>query len=400
MQKFLGKVESKIKDQPFFKGQPESPAGSSSARPPPQHGPTPVYPQQGQQPPGPGKMPPKPANVRYMGAMRFYHPRGHQHNVMRDLGFTGIIDGRIVWSWGDTLMGTEDQSMICATDSTSIGNMNDPMGACDTDLAPGTDNVANWIPPNREEEADGGLSCYAFGGTNIIEYAPNKGLVYYLKNHRPGGNSTIKGAGVATVEIDQHNIPHATRIGEKLWNDFEPAWGDVGVAYNSQDGHVYAYGHGPSHDKELCVRTYLCKAPAHEATDVGKYEYWDNSKKEWTRTRLANGHMGTAKVEKEHAVFDWMVMNQAAPFWSNYFNKWMFLHGNCFGFSDVLCRTADKLEGPWHDHGVVASTLPDGKGEGFRYCATGHPEFDATGKTVLVTWTRNNIIYGSVIEWE
>ena len=197
-----------------------------------------------------------------------------------------------------------------------------------------------------------------------------------------------------------NRVPKACRAGEKLWNDFEPYWGDVGIAYNSKDGCVYAYGHGPGHDKELGVRTYLCRAPAHEATDVSKYEYWDNSKREWTRTRFANGQFGTIDVGQDQAIFGWMAMNQSAPFWSNYFNKWMFLHGDSFGFSDVICRTADKLEGPWEDHGIVASTLPEGEGEGFRYCATGHPEFDPTGKTVLVTWTRNNIIYGTVIEWE
>lgn len=401
MQKMFDKVKGEIKSRMDEGQKPASSGGHHQHGGPPHfdpNAPKPVYPQQGQQPPGPGTRPPKVKAAHYKGAMRFYHPRGHQHDVARDLGYTGILDGRIVWTWGDTLMGKPPGRMICAVDSTSVGNMSAPMTAVDTALAPGSDNVANWIDCNAEEEAGGGLSCYAFGGTNIVEIAPNHGLVYYLKNHRPGGVGKIMGAGVATCRMDG-DVPRSRRLGE-LWNDFEPKYGDVGVVHNSKDGMVYAFGHGPDWDKELPVRTYLARVPAQRAGDVGAYEYWDGGSGCWTRTRLAKGDFGTIRVDKQHAVFDWMVMNQSAPFWSNYFNCWMVLHGTCFGFSDVMCRTADRLEGPWEDHGMVANTLPEGKGEGFRYCHTGHPEFDPSGKTVLVTWTRENAIYGTVIEWE
>lgn len=66
-----------------------------------------------------------------------------------------------------------------------------------------------------------------------------------------------------------------------------------------------------------------------------------------------------------------------------------------------------KLEGPWDrfgDQGLkVASTDPGGEGDvagEFRYAVNGHPEFDESGKTVLVTWTKLNEIYGTTITWE
>lgn len=78
----------------------------------------------------------------------------------------------------------------------------------------------------------------------------------------------------------------------------------------------------------------------------------------------------------------------------------MLLHAPGWPASTILCRTADKLEGPWQDHGDIAS-LEGGGGnpQGMKYCVTGHPEFDASGKTVLVTWTNSNEIYGATIEW-
>lgn len=95
-------------------------------------------------------------------------------------------------------------------------------------------------------------------------------------------------------------------------------------------------------------------------------------------------------------------MNQATPFWSNYFNKWMIIYGDCFGQSNIHVKTADHLEGPWNDHGEIAKTDPaaDGKEKAFRYCQTGHPWVDPTGKKVLATWTRANWIFGVMITWE
>ena len=96
------------------------------------------------------------------------------------------------------------------------------------------------------------------------------------------------------------------------------------------------------------------------------------------------------------AIFDWYSMNQSAPFWSNYFNKWMLLYGDSWGFSHIRCKTADHLEGPWKDHGEVAKTDPEPGApmeKAFRYCQTGHPWVDETGKKVLVTWTRANWIW-------
>jgi len=81
---------------------------------------TPVYPQPGQVKQCPGHMPPKVANLDYRGKMKFFKPNGEPHQVMRDLGFSGVIDGKIVWCWGDTLMGTQKKNFICANDSTVL----------------------------------------------------------------------------------------------------------------------------------------------------------------------------------------------------------------------------------------------------------------------------------------
>ncbi|KAB8336921.1 hypothetical protein FH972_021226 [Carpinus fangiana] len=360
-----------------------------------------VYPYPGQGPQGPGdRTKVKAKHVEYHDRMQFYHPQGHPHDTLRDLGFSGVLDGRAVWVFGDTLMGVEGKCHICAVDSTGISpDLGRPMHVFDTNM--NGSNVANFIPLTPDEQKNGGYSCFSFGGTNIIEIAPNLGICYYLKIHRPGGKVTIHGAGVATVKLEGDSV-HAMRFGEKLWTQNEPAWGDVGIMLDPRDNHIYAYGHGPASDKELGVRTFLCRVPKDKAGNVGAYEYWLNGKKQWTKERMTvHGLNGTHKIAHDDSVFQWMVINQANPFWSNYFNCWLLLHGTSFGTSHVIAKTADKLEGPWKDHGVVAETGPrHGEKDGLRYCQVGHPEFDDSGKTVLATWTKNNVIWGATVEWE
>ena len=156
-------------------------------------------------------MPPRVKHRDYHERHHFYHPEGHRHNTMRDLGFSGVIDGKIVWGWGDTLMGDEHHANICAVDATSIGCMKAPMASMDTKLIPGTPFVATFLPLNKDEEEHGGLSEWTLGCSNIIELSPNNGVTYYHKVHRPGGVNHFLGSGVATCKIGPKSVPEAHR---------------------------------------------------------------------------------------------------------------------------------------------------------------------------------------------
>ncbi|KAL9061141.1 MAG: hypothetical protein Q9162_000286 [Coniocarpon cinnabarinum] len=173
--------------------------------------PLPVVPQPGQHHPGPGRMPPKVAKRDYHERHYFYHPKGERHQTMRDLGFSGILDGKIVWGWGDTLMGDEHHANICAVDATSIGSMRAPMCSMDTKLIPNTPFVATFLPLNQHEKDHGGLSEWTLGCSNVMELSPNEGVVYYHKVHRPGGRNHFLGSGVATCRMGPGSVPEASR---------------------------------------------------------------------------------------------------------------------------------------------------------------------------------------------
>jgi hypothetical protein len=353
----------------------------------------PVTPEPGG-PPGPGVLPPKIENVTYLGKLPYDDPR-----IARDLGFSGVINRQIVWTFGDTLLQSVDggAAVFCASDSSALGDFLHPLAVHDKSLT-SSGCPGEWIPWDSAELANGGGSRYGEGGTNVIEYAPGKGLVWFLKNDRGTGGTGIVGAGVATVTADASGAV-ATRMDDTMWNPSEPWWGDVGVTYDAQDQNAYVFGHGPS-TAQLSSYVFLAKAPAAEATDVSAYQYWNAATSSWTTQRLGNGQLGTLNVTSAQALFPASALGQSNAFWSTYYNTWMFVYGTGFGYSDVMAMTAPKLEGPWTQGFTVASTCPNNVCSAIRYAIAPHPEYDPTGKTLLVTWTDSNVIYAVRITWQ
>jgi len=353
----------------------------------------PVYPQPGQIK-GPGApLPPKVSSTKYLGVLEYKKTR-----CVRDLGYSGVVNNRIIWTFGDTVglyPNGQPQIGISATDSAGYGDLKNPLFvndyAFDSNGWP-----TEWIPFDSSEKE--GLSRWAEGGTNVIEYAPNKGLVWFLKNDRKSGKDNIIGAGVCTVTAEDSG-PKATRPYDTMWSASEPFWGDIGVAYNSMDQHAYIFGHGPA-IAGIESYVYLSKVPAKDALDVNAYQYWDQNTKSWTNQRFGNGTHGTMNVTSAQAIFGLREVGQSNPFWSNYYNSWMFVYGADVGYTDVMVKTADKLEGPWTKGFTIASTCPYKNCSAIRYCVAPHPEFDPTGKTLLATWTDSNNIFSVEITWE
>jgi hypothetical protein len=352
-----------------------------------------VYPQPGQRS-GPGLLPAMLAHApTYLGRLAY-----DDEDIVRDLGYSGVVNGQIVWTFGDTLVanGSGGFSFV-ASDSAALGELSDPLRVHDKRLDANGWPV-EWIPLNAAELAAGGLSQFAMGGTNVVEYAPNQGLVWFLKNQRGGGADDIVGAGVATVTADG-NGALATRSHDTLWTADEPFWGDIGVTYNALDEHVYVFGHGPT-SLGLKANVYLARVAATEATNVDAYAYWDQSTSAWTDQRFGNGANGTLAITSAQAIFTFASHGQSNAFWSNHYDTWMFVYGADWPNSDIYVSTAPELQGPWTNGVSIGTTCPTGSCGDLRYCIAPHPEFDPTGKTLLVTWTDANIIHAVQLEWQ
>jgi hypothetical protein len=348
-----------------------------------------VYPAPGQTT-GAGQLPPAAASVDYLGA------QDYGTGVARDLGFSGVVGGRSVWTYGDTLVPTGGGNYaLTASDSVGLGDAANPVHI--TDRVGSNGNPDEWIPLTAAENANGGLGRYGMGGTDVVEYAPGKGLVWFLRNNRGSGGQGIEGAGVATVTADANGAT-ATRVSDNLmWGADEPWWGDVGVTYDPQDGKVYVWGHGAG---DFSKNIYLARVTATRATDVSAYEYWDQSTGTWGTQRLTlSGDNGTKKLTDAESMFPDHMLGQSNAFWSNYYNTWMFVAGADVGYTDIMVMTAPSLTGPWTRLTTVASTCPNNQCGAIRYAIAPHPEYDPSGKTLLVTWTDNNVIESARLHW-
>jgi hypothetical protein len=350
-----------------------------------------VYPAPGQST-GTGTLPARAASVEYLGR------QDYGADVARDLGFSGVVNGQSVWTYGDTLVPDGNGGYtFAASDSVGLGDHADPLRVYDVVNSSGW--PSEWIPLNDAENANGGLSHYGMGGTNVVEYAPNKGLVWYLKNDRGSNGAGIVGAGVATVTANSGGAV-ATRTSDTTWGPTEPAWGDIGVTYDPTDGRVYVYGHGPA-GSDFAGDVYLCRAPAAQATDVSAYEYWDQSVSGWTSRRFSlSGALGTVMLSHDLAIFPNRQLGQSNAFWNTHYNTWMFLAGADVGYTDIMVMTAPALQGPWTAAVTVASTCPGNACGAIRYCVAPHPEYDPSGATTLVTWTDSNVIWTARIHWQ
>ncbi|GGK96077.1 ricin-type beta-trefoil lectin domain protein [Mangrovihabitans endophyticus] len=332
---------------------------------------------------GSGVLPPSNESTEYLGR------QDYGREVARDLGFSGVVNGQSVWTYGDTLIPTGGGDYaFTASDSVGLGVRDNPIRVRDTNVN-SSGWPQEWIPLNAAENANGGLSRYGMGGTNVVEYAPNRGLVWYLKNDRGSGGQGIVGAGVATVTADANGAT-ATRAGDVMWSGSEPHWGDVGVTYNPRDGKVYVYGYGPAGAYDTNV--YLARVAATRATDVNAYEYWNQSTRTWSTQRITH-------PDNSQALFTNRELGQSNAFWSNYYNTWMFVAGANVGYTDIMVMTAPNLEGPWTKSFTVASTCPNNQCSAIRYAIAPHPEYDPTGRTLLVTWTDSNVIYSARLHW-
>ncbi|KAJ8101162.1 hypothetical protein POJ06DRAFT_89985 [Lipomyces tetrasporus] len=285
---------------------------------------------------------------------------------LRDNGFNGRIGDVTLISYGDTMFRDSsytDKFCGMTSDSVAIATSN-PLQVIDVLLDSGG-WPEQFCPLNPAWNED--KSVDAMGITNIVETGPGRGIVYFLKNHRPGGVNNLVGAGVATVTM-HGNRPSCTRLAEYWWDGkTEPHYGDICAL--KFGNHIYAYGHGPTSAEFV----YVCRVLTSRATDLSAYEYWNGSS--WQKERLYN-------VSEKEKIF-WQIQS-GQIIWSPYYDCLLFVYSNNFLDNQILAVTASSPTGPWSSP-FTLHKVPTGK----TYSATPHPNYDWTGKTLVCTYTKH-----------
>ena len=236
--------------------------------------------------------------------------------VKRDLGFQGQLGQYVLLSYGDTMWSDANYSDTwrgMSSDSVALATQ-DPLTVIDPVL--GDNGYPPQFCPLMSSYGEDPSECSA-GITNVVQTtSPDKGIMFFLLNHRPDGKNNLMGAGVSSISLDTSTyppIPHVKRLPPQFWWDAkcEPWYGDVCAL--GWDNHIYAYGHGIEGNPWV----YLTRVRTEEATNIGRYEYWNGDN--WQSERLD----GKAIGDKE-SVF-WQI-NQGQVMWSNYFGCFLFVY--------------------------------------------------------------------------
>lgn len=264
-------------------------------------------------------------------AIKSVEPLGKIENpgrpeLIRDGGASGLVNGQVLWTFGDTLFNPKSVSGKNGYSSTAgvaslsdIGSVSEPL---DANRAP-----AEFIPLTTADEqynkASGkGDNRYAYWPTQVapIDGGQNA-LVYYQRlKVNPGFlNYTLLNTGIARVAGVSTT---ATRVVEDLFPPLSP---DARLFQHpgfSKDGYIYVMDCKNSG----CALAKVTEAGALVASN---YLFWNGS--DWVADRA------TAAYSLPYA-------SQVG--WSEYLQKYVMVTGKPLG-KDIYLRTSKSLTDGW-----------------------------------------------------
>ncbi len=290
--------------------------------------------------------------------------------VGRDGGMSGVLGGKLLWTFGDTFLTEhttiDNSSVLSATSGWSTAS--DPLA-----LVHNQDGgqPAQLIPYTPEEiaanQADA-LNGYALWPGPLIDVGEPTGVIAFQRIKRTsGGGFESIGVGTARIGADAASASRTTTL---LFAPPEQLF----VPHVVIDGFAYAF----SCEKRgfLDFACKLGRAPKAQVEVRAAYEFFDGS--EWTS-------------DITRATY---VINQTsvAPSISYNVHLGKYLAVSCKVLSStVLLRTADRVEGPWGEptqieagsQGVLAPPQMDQ----WNYLCVEHPAL-ATEDTIVVGYSR------------
>ena len=146
------------------------------------------------------------------------------------------------------------------------------------------------------------------------DYIDPIGILFFTKNHRPGGNDHIVGSGIAVITVQESNDRYkaptvsARRVSEYWWDgETEPYYGDVTAL--RVDNFIYAYGHAKD-----TPYIYVTRVHYQSVLNLDHYEYWNG--RTWQSERLRN-------VGEKEGMF-WQIQ-QGQMIWSEYYRCFLFI---------------------------------------------------------------------------
>ncbi len=290
----------------------------------------------------------------------------------RDGGAAGLVGGRMLWVFQDTLMSVEGaDGNRYRTSTAALGRgaslaLEEPLDRAGApfELLPYTPDEWTY---NR---AHGPSERYALWPGSVVPWPDGTALVVYseLKVHPRALDYEGIGVGLAHVRPGETT---ASRDPELLFHAPDRAWALGGLV---DGGLLYLYAVDPV-PGQLDTETRVVRAPLEHVAERSAWRAWDGAGWSPDLSRAApvfHGAGGDASVSRNAHVGGWLAV-----------------YGGIFS-NDVHYRTAPRPEGPWSDERLLFTAMgPPPPGKASCYAAKEHPELSTEGgRTIVVSYAR------------
>lgn len=302
----------------------------------------------------------------------------------RDAGFSGMLQGRSVWVFGDTFLPRpagdglqwRSSSWSWTQDTSSKDGIGPFLHALDEEglaiqLLPHTGeesayNIAH-VCGDREWGMDGcGSRRTPWPQSMVVDHDGQTGVIYY--NNMQTGPRDEWDFRVISGSVAIWSDPElpAKRVEPPLFSDEEPDWGSAAVLV---DKDIYVYACEFNGKSKPCL---LARVPFQSATEKQRYRYWAGNG-EWSK--------------------DWrdaISIFEGGSIFSVHYNAYLekFLAFYMPGLAnEITFRTADLPQGPWSESHTVGTGLPPASN--WNYALVAHPEFSReNGRVEILSYIR------------
>ncbi len=290
--------------------------------------------------------------------------------VGRDGVSSGVVDGQLLWTFGDTFVTDAATTVDGSNVVTATGAWATPSAPLVLEQPVDAHGIPAQLVPYTPAELDANRMDATNGwalwpGAVIDTGAP--ALLFLFQRIRRMGGSGFEGQGLATARLAPHETI-ATRAPADLFTRPEPLYGVGGVSVIGDTAYWLAC-------ETLSCR--IARTPRARADDRAAFEFWD-------------GHAWVADIAAA-AIVARNVASVMSISWNAWLGRYLSVSSQ-LGSNDVVLRTAPAPEGPWPATGLVVHAADGGilaAAEGANYLAQEHVALGSTdGRAIVISYAR------------
>lgn len=289
--------------------------------------------------------------------------------IGRDGSPSGIVCGKIVWTFGDTFWPFQSSdSANFRTNTIALADALSPLTV--TEPLDVTGAPYQGVPFTTEEQHYNDSTKKPDDRVAIwigsVVSGDTLGLLSFVALYvKPGTlNYRLIGTGFAKLSA---GTTFATRNGGYLFRAPEPSF-DKAFRFGDD---LYLYGGIENRDLPVAV----ARVPVARYNDRTAYRFWD-------------GHEWVEDVMQSARVMDGIPGGMSVSY-NNYLKQYIAVHSGIFS-NTIYIRTASRPEGPWTDPiELMTGLAPTNADATNNYSAIEHPILSRdNGKTIVVSYAR------------